>query len=84
VVQKKVYELIQRKKVREIILKYILMESFSIYIHILSRSYSFLSSVEKKLWGSKNPGNGLFKKSQPLKKETYFYIFLFCFYIKTK
>ena len=58
------------------------MESFSLYIHILSRSY-FLSYVEKKLWGSKNPENGLFKKSHPIKKDTYFFV-LFCFYIKAK
>ena len=30
-------------------------------------------------WGSKNPENGLFKKSQPIKKEILFFI-LFCFY----
>ena len=57
------------------------MESISLYIHILSRSKSFLSYVEKKLWGSKNPENILFKKSQPIKKETYFFFF---FHIKTK
>ena len=57
------------------------MESFSLYIHIFSRSESFLSCVEKKLWDSKNPENGLFKKSQPIKKDKYFF---FNFYIKTK
>ena len=51
------------------------MESFSLYIHILS------SYVEKKLLGSKNPEKGLFKKSQPIKKETYFFFF---FVLKTK
>ena len=51
-------------------------------IHILSRSYSFLSYIEKKLWSSKNPEKRLVKKSQPIKKETYFYD-LFLFYIKT-
>ena len=30
------------------------MESFSLYIHIFSRSQSFLTYVEKKLWGFKN------------------------------
>ena len=58
------------------------MESFSLYIDIFSRSESFLSYVEKKLWGSKNPRNGLFKKSQS-KKKTYSFG-LFCFHIKTK
>jgi hypothetical protein len=33
--------------------------------------------------GLKNPENWLFKKSQPIKKETYFFFFFF-FYIKTK
>ena len=51
VVQKKVYDVIQRKSVGEI-LKYFLMESFSIYIYIFSGSQRFLSYVEKKLWGS--------------------------------
>ena len=50
------------------------MESFSLYINIFSRSYSFLSYVEKKLWGSKNPGNGLFQKSPLIKKEAYFFV----------
>ena len=36
--------------------------------------------VEKKLWGSKNSENGLFKKSHLIKKETYF---LFQFSFKT-
>jgi len=36
------------------------MESFSLYIHIFSGSWSFLGYIEKKLWGSKNPENGLF------------------------
>ena len=54
------------------------MESFSLYIHILSRSLSFLNYVEKKLWGSKNPENGLFQKSHLIKKETIFFVlFLF-------
>ena len=57
------------------------MESFSLYIHILSRSKSFLSYIEKKLWGFKNPEKGLFKKSHPFKKETYFFV-LFLFDIK--
>ena len=60
------------------ILKYFLMESFSLYIHILSRSLSFLSYVEKHLLSSKNPENGLFQKSHLIKKETYFFVlFLF-------
>ena len=59
---KKVYDVVQRKSVWEI-LKYFLMESFSLYIYIFSRSLSFLSYVEKKLWGSKNPENGLFLAS---------------------
>ena len=42
------------------------MESFSLYIHIFSRSQSFLSYVEKKLWGSKNPKNGLFLAKKKL------------------
>ena len=47
-------------------------------ISLFSRSYSFLSYIEKKLWGSKNPENGSFKKSQPIKKETYcFFLFVF-------
>ena len=34
--------------------------------------------VLKKLWGSKNPENGLFQKSRPIKKETYlFFLILF-------
>ena len=64
---KNVYDVIQRKSVLEI-LKYFLMESFSICIHIYSRSQSFLSYVEKKL----------FQKSHPIKKETNFFVlFLF-------
>ena len=35
---------------------------------------------KKKLWGSKNPENDMFKKSQPIKKETFF----FFFYLKAK
>ena len=50
------------------------MESFSLYIHILSRGWSFLRYVEKKLWGSKNPEKGLFKKSQPIKKRDIFFV----------
>ena len=54
------------------------MESFSLYIHIFSKIKSFLSYLEKKLWGSKNSENGLFQKSHPIKKDTYFFIlFLF-------
>ena len=54
------------------------MEYFSLYIHILSRSLNFLSYVEKKLWGSKNPENTLFQKSHLIKRETYlFVLFLF-------
>ena len=60
-----------RGKVWEI-LKYFLMEPFSLYIHIFSRSWSFLSYVEKKLWGFKNPGNGLFQKSVLSKKRHIF------------
>ena len=45
------------------------MESFSLYIHIFSRSKSFLSYVEKKLWGSKNPENGLFLANLKFKKK---------------
>ena len=44
------------------------MESFSIYIHIFSRIQSFLRYVEKKLWGSKNPENGLFLANLKFKK----------------
>ena len=51
------------------------MESFSLYIHILPRSMNFLSYVKKKLWGSKNPENGLFQESHLIKKETYFFCF---------
>ena len=29
-----------------------------------------------KLWGSKIPENGLLKKSQPINKETYFFVLL--------
>ena len=76
VVKKKVYNVIQRENIGEI-LKYFLMESFFLYIHIFSRSQSFLSYVEKKLQGSKNPENGLFKKSHSIKKETFFILFLF-------
>ena len=36
------------------------MESLSLYIYIFSRSQSFLTYVEKKLWDFKNPENGLF------------------------
>ena len=50
-----------------------LMESFSLCIHIFSRSYTFLSYVEKKLWVSKNPENGLFQN---------FYFFLFLFLLQ--
>jgi hypothetical protein len=39
--------------------------------------------LRKKLWGYKNPENGLFKKSLSIKKETYFFV-IFCFYIKAK
>ena len=39
--------------------------------------------MEKKLWVSKNPDNFLFQKSQPIKKETYFFVH-FYFYIKAK
>ena len=53
-----------------------------IYLHLIKKLE--LSKLHrKKLWGSKNPENGLFKKSEPIKKETYFFI-LFCFYIKAK
>ena len=53
------------------------MESFSLSVYIFSRSKSFIIYVEKKLWGSKNPENGLFPKSH-IKKETYFFCsFLF-------
>ena len=45
------------------ILKYIyLKESFSLYSYF-SRSWSFIRYVEKKLWGSRNPENGLFLAS---------------------
>ena len=78
VVQKTVYDVIQRKSVQET-LKYFLMESFSLYFHILSRSQSFQSYVEKKFWGFKNPENGLFEKSHLIKKDTYFsFFFYFC------
>ena len=40
------------------ILKYFFMESFSLY----------------KLWGSKNPGNSLFQKSHPIKKNIVFFL----------
>ena len=54
----------------------------SIYSHLFQKLE--LSRLrKKKLWISKNPENGLFKKSQPIKKETYFFV-LFCFYIKAK
>ena len=54
------------------------MESYSIFIYIFLKSQIFLSYEEKKLWGSKNPENGLFQKSHPIKKETYFFVlFLF-------
>ena len=46
------------------------MESFSIYIHILSRSQSFLSYAENKLWG--------------LSKKRHIILFFFILYIKTK
>ena len=55
------------------------MESFSIYINIFSRSQSFLSYVEKKLWGPKNPENGLFQKSQPVKKDNSYSCLVFKF-----
>ena len=64
---KKNYDVIQRKSVREI-LKKILTESSSLYIHIFSKSQSFLSCVDKKLQGSKNPKNCLYLYSQKLKK----------------
>ena len=51
----------------------------SIYSNIFSISYSFISYVEKKLWGSKNSENGLFQKSHPIRKETYFFVFLLLF-----
>ena len=35
----------------------------SIYLHLQEDRASFLSYVEKKLWGSKNPENGLFLAS---------------------
>jgi hypothetical protein len=39
---------------------------------------SIYSHILKKLWGSKNPENGLFQKSHLIKKETYFFVlFLF-------
>ena len=47
------------------------MESFSPYSQEVRVR---VSSVEKKLWGSKNPEYGLFKKSHPIKKETYFFV----------
>ena len=59
----KVYDVIQRKSVCEI-LKYFLIKSSSLYIHIFSRSWSFLQYVEKKLWGIKNPENGSFLARQ--------------------
>ena len=57
------------------------MESFSLYIHIFSRSKSFLSYVEKKIWGSKNPENGLFQKSHLIKRENFF-LLLFLFLLQ--
>ena len=45
------------------------MESFALYIHIFSRSQSFLSYVEIKLWGSKNSENGLFLANLKFKKK---------------
>ena len=47
----------------------------------ITESRSFLvryrrTYVLKKLWGSKNPKKGLLKKSQPIKKETYFFGFI--------
>ena len=43
----------------------------SIYSHLLSY-------IEKNLWSSKNPENGLFQKSHFIKKDTYiFVLFLF-------
>ena len=47
----------------------------SIYSHLVKKLE--LSKL------SKNPQNGLFKKSQPVKKDTYFLV-LFCFYNKAK
>ena len=58
------------------------MESFSLDSHLVKKLE--LSKLRrKKLWGSENPENGLFKKSQPIKKETYFFV-LFCYFIKAK
>ena len=58
-------------------MKYFLMESFSLYIHIFSRSYT-----EKKLWDSKNSENCLFQKSHPIKKRIIFLLFFyFCYKI---
>ena len=49
----------------------------SIYSHLLKKLE--LSKLNrKKLWGSKNPENGLFQKSHLVKKDTYFLVlFLF-------
>ena len=48
---------------------------FLMYSHLLKKlELSILSYVEKKLWGSKNPKNGLFQKSYPIKKETYLFV----------
>ena len=51
----------------------------SIYSHLLKKSE--LSKLRrKKLWVSKNPEKGLFKKSQPIKKDTYFFILFLVLY----
>ena len=71
VVQKKLWVDLEEKCLRNSEMFFLWSLSLYVYIHILSRCYSFLSYVEKKLWGSKNP------------EKRYFFV-LFCFFIKAK
>ena len=54
----------------------------SIYSNLVKKLELFRLR-RKKGMGPKDPGNGLFKKGQPIKKKTYFYFF-FKFDIKAK
>ena len=54
---------------------------FKVFISVYSH---LLKKLElSKLWGSKNPENGLFQKSRPIKKDTYFFV-LFLFLLQDK
>ena len=62
--------------------KYFLIESFSLYIHIhiiVKKLELSKLHIEIKVWGSKHPEDGLFKKSSLFKKRHIFCPFLFLY-----